>query len=185
MSLFIELPNYVDKEFIKEIRESVKPFIPKTKHHTYNRDGYTVNISKNPELKLLDNKINNIFTNLQAEVVFHRYRPKFLSGSSSFEYHLYEAGDICNVHSDNEINFEKNSSSSLIRYASVILHLNTVEEGGELIFPNQNKSIKTEEGKIVVFPPYSMFTHYTTPAKVNREIIVTWFVYSGVNATKV
>jgi hypothetical protein len=56
-----------------------------------------------------------------------------------------------------------------------------VHEGGELIFPEQNKSIKTEEGKLVIFPPYGMYGHYTTPSNEPREVIVAWFVYDGIN----
>ncbi len=183
MSVFIELPNYVSKDLTSEIKEAVKPFLTEQKNHPYNRDGYTVTISAIPELKNLDSKINDIFIELQQRVIASRYKPIFPSGSSAFEYHLYEAGDICNIHSDNEITFG-NKNNSLIRYASVILHLNTVDSGGELIFPQQSKSIKTEEGKIVIFPPYSMFPHYTTPASINREVLVTWFVYNGINAVK-
>jgi hypothetical protein len=81
---------------------------------------------------------------------------------------------VCHTHSDGE------AVSGLLRYASVVMHLNTIEEGGELVFPNQNKSVKTEEGKVVIFPPYGMFEHYSTPADVAREVIVTWFVYNNV-----
>jgi hypothetical protein len=66
-----------------------------------------------------------------------------------------------------------------LRYASVTLHLNTVHEGGELVFPAQNKKVKTEEGKIVIFPPYGMFGHYTTPSEEPREVVVTWFIYAN------
>jgi hypothetical protein len=54
------------------------------------------------------------------------------------------------------------------------------DKGGELIFPAQNKAIKTEKGKIVVFPPYATHGHYTTPSPEVREVVVTWFVYSDI-----
>jgi hypothetical protein len=73
----------------------------------------------------------------------------------------------------------------MLRYASVVLHLNSIEVGGDLVFSNQNKTIKTEAGKVVIFPPYGMFEHYSTSADVPREVIVTWFVYNNVRVQEV
>jgi predicted 2-oxoglutarate/Fe(II)-dependent dioxygenase YbiX len=183
--MIIELPNYIDAETIAEIRNSVKPFLPKVKKHQFNRDGFTVNITQNKELTDLDNKINDIFSKLQNNILAHRYKPIIKSvGSTDFEYHLYEAGDICRCHSDGEICLPPEKNYSLIRYASVVVHLSTINEGGEFVFPNQNTKIKTEAGKVVIFPPYGFYEHYTTPSNENREILVTWFVYNGVNAIR-
>jgi hypothetical protein len=179
--MILELSNYIDLETVEEIKNNVRPFLTKNKHHAYNRDGYTLNITKTKELTELDAKIAGILRNLQQNVIRQRYKPRNSSGSSDFEYHLYEPGDICRCHTDGEFNFGENRNS-LVRYASVVLHLNTVKEGGELVFPNQNKSIKTESGKVVVFPPYGMYEHYTTPSTESREVIVTWFVYNDINA---
>jgi hypothetical protein len=183
--MIIELPNYIDAETIAEIRNSVKPFLPKVKQHQLNRDGFTVSITQNKELTDLDNKINDIFTKLQKNILAHRYKPVINTvGSTDFEYHLYEAGDICRCHSDGEFYVSQEKNYSLIRYASVVVHLNTINEGGEFVFPNQNTKIKTEAGKVVIFPPYGFYEHYTTPSNENREILVTWFVYNGVNAIR-
>ena len=103
-----------------------------------------------------------------------RFAPMYKSCDTGYDYHVYNPNDICNIHSDGEILKNK------LRYASVVLHLNTVEDGGELIFPNHNKKIKTEEGKVVIFPPSSSFLHYTTPSNTPREVIVSWFCYANV-----
>jgi hypothetical protein len=97
--------------------------------------------------------------------------------------HIYNPNDICRYHVDGELH-DITKQQTLLRYASVVIHLNTVTEGGELVFPNQNKSIKTEEGKLVVFPPYGMYGHYTTPSNQVREVIVSWFVYDGLTVNK-
>jgi hypothetical protein len=173
--MILEFPNYLDSETTKEIRDAVKPFISDIKGTAYNRDGNTVSITSIPELKDLDNKLHNIFNKIQIDIIQQRYKPQGNSADSGYEYHKYNPNDICHYHMDGEIN------ETLLRYASVILHLNTVQEGGELVFPSQNKSIKTEEGKLVVFPPYGMFGHYTTPSNETREVIVSWFVYNNVN----
>jgi hypothetical protein len=178
--MILEFPNYVDSETTKEIRETIKPFISSKKETTYNRDGNTVNITDTPELKNLDDKLHKIFMKIQSDVLQHRYKPSYASADSGYEYHKYNPNDVCHYHSDGELTTSK-ESKSLLRYASVILHLNTVHEGGELIFPEQNKSIKTEEGKLVIFPPYGLYGHYTTPSNETREILVTWFVYNNIN----
>lgn len=181
--MIIELPNYVDNNTVNSIRDCVQPYLDKQKQHSQNRDGKTFCISKENNLKKLDSQLNNIFINLQTNVVQSRYRPLYDSGDTGYEYHMYYPGDICHIHADAEFNGFQNKTS-LLRYASVVLHLNTVEQGGELVFPMQNKTIKTEAGKVVVFPPYGMFQHYTTPSTATREVIVTWFVYNRITVHK-
>ena len=176
--MIIELPEYVDKDTTKKIRELASAYLSnhgEYKYGTY-RDGKSVFITQlagqYPELKELDTILHGIFDDLQGSLLKRRYKPQYGSGDSGYEYHRYAPGDVCHPHSDGEV------QSGLLRYASVVIHLNTIEEGGELVFPNQNKSVKTEEGKVVIFPPYGMFEHYSTPADVAREVIVTWFVYN-------
>jgi len=183
--MIIELPNYIDENTINSIKDRLRPHLPHNKQHAYNRDGRTIYISQREELKDLDVQLNDIFTNIQANVIANRYKPRFSSGDTGYEYHLYDPQDICHVHADGEIMFnETNPTSALLRYASVVLHLNTVRDGGELVFPVQNKKIKTEAGKVVIFPPYGMYQHYTTPSNESREVIVSWFVYGNLTVYK-
>jgi hypothetical protein len=181
--LILEFPNYLDSEVTKEIKDAVKPFISCKKETAYNRDGNTVAITAIPELKNLDNKLHEIFSKVQQNIIQQRYKPQFKSADSGYYYHLYNPKDICHYHADGEFSNIK-GNETLLRYASVILHLNTVHEGGKLIFPAQNKIITTEEGKLVIFPPYGMYGHYTTPSDEPREVIVSWFVYDGINVVK-
>ena len=178
--MIIELPNYADLDLVEEIKNSVTPFVPKNSRHTYFRDGKSVHISEVSELKNLDNKLQQFFVLLSKNVIHQRYRP-------GYAYHIYEPGQICNIHADGEVVFENDGVSqtekkvAFLRYASVVLHLNTPKNGGEIVFPSQNKIIKTEAGKVVIFPPYGMYQHYTTPSDDPREVLVTWFVYSNLN----
>lgn len=177
--MIIELPGFVSSDATARIKEAIKPHLSEHSHHVFNRDGRTVNISKTPELAAVDNEISMIFQKVQQTVIRQRYKPPHPSADSGYEYHIYGPGEVCHHHADNEFASSFDSGETLLRYASVTLHLNTVHEGGELVFPTQNKSVKTEEGKIVIFPPYGMFSHYTTPSEEPREVIVTWFVYSN------
>lgn len=178
--MIIELPNYLDVDVVNNIKEQIRPYVPSKKQFSYNRDGKTLVISETKELQSLDAQLNKIFADIQTNIIADRYKPRFGSGDTGYEYHLYEPNDICHVHSDGEVMFDRNGPSAvLLRYASVILHLNTVNEGGELVFPVQNQKVKTEIGKVVIFPPYGMYPHYTTPSLESREVIVSWFVYNN------
>lgn len=182
--MIIEIPNAVTKEECFFIRNAVAPFAVNSKQTAYNRDGKTVHITRTPELQSVDRFLVNLFAKIKEEVLKYRYRPptELGSGDSGYEYHIYAPNEVLHFHADHE--FSSNEEETLLRYASVALHLNTVSDGGELVFPAQNKSVKTEEGKIVIFPPYGMFGHYTTPSKEPREVIVTWFVYEHIIAKK-
>ena len=172
--MIIEIPNYIDQDMIDRIKSSVKPHINQRKLTAYNRDGNTVNVSSTQELSDLDNELQKVFESISSNIITQRFKPQYSSADSGYEYHLYHPQDVCHYHSDGEI------SDGLLRFATVIIHLTTIEEGGETIFPSQNKTIKSEAGKVVIFPPYGMFGHYTTPAPVEREILMTWFVYDKV-----
>lgn len=176
--MILEYKNYVADSLVEETKQQVLPFIKQaTEETTYNRDGITVNItnlsSSNQVLMDLDLKLSNIFKTLSSDVVGKRFKPQFTSGDSGYEYHLYRPGDICHYHSDGE------TSNGLLRYATAILFL-TDNNDGELVFPAQNIEIKPEKGKMVVFPPYGIFSHYSKPSVKNREILMTWFVYNNV-----
>lgn len=171
--MIIELPNFVTAEQVAIIRNGVRPFLPKVEMPTYNRDGKSVFITKTPELKVIDDLIASIMNKLQSEVVKQRFNPMFNSGDSGYEYHLYAPNQICHYHTDGEV------AQGVLRYATVILFLSD-NDGGELVFPAQNKEISPEEGKIVVFPPNGTHGHYSKPSNTNREIVMTWFTYAGI-----
>tara|TARA_R110000851_G_scaffold186831_1_gene336225 strand:- start:558 stop:1085 length:528 start_codon:yes stop_codon:yes gene_type:complete len=171
--MIYEFPNYVDLGLIEEIKNESKKHIQLDKVGSYNREGNTVDITNTPELKEIDIKIHSLMEKIQEELVQRRFKPQFNSADSGYEYHRYNAGEQCLHHADGEV------INGLLRYASVIIHLSTND--GETIFPQQNKKIKTEEGKVVVFPPYGGFGHYVSPSTTAREVLVSWFVYAGVS----
>jgi hypothetical protein len=184
--MIFELPNFVSEDQLNFINSEIEkyynnPEISKRKESSY-RDGKTIIISNHPEVEELDNYLFKIFSSPELlNYLNRRYFPKFETGDTGYEFHRYEPGDICQVHSDGEVSAShgQHNEEYLLRFASIILHLNTPKVGGELIFPSLNKTIKTEAGKIVIFPPYGFAQHYTTESSDPRDVIVTWFVYKN------
>jgi hypothetical protein len=188
--MIFELPNFVSQEQLNFINCEIEKYynIPEISHRKNKsyRDGKTIAISNHPELKELDDCLFKIFSSAELlNFIKIRYAPKHESGDSGYEFHRYLPGDYCHVHSDGELPFNDERSQEIcLRFASVVLHLNTPKVGGELIFPAFNKTIKTEAGKMVIFPPYGFAQHYTTESPDNRDVIVTWFVYKDFLARK-
>lgn len=177
--MILEFPNYISNDFADHISNECRKYISPLRNTAYNRDGNTVLISDELELNELDSELHKIMTKINQDIITQRYKPQFPSGDTGYEYHLYNPGDICHIHSDGEV-----SSKNSLRYASVVLQLTTNLDGGELIFPSQNKTIKTEKGKLIIFPPYGMYSHYVTPSSTAREVIVSWFIYDGITVNK-
>lgn len=175
--MILEYKNYVSDNLVEEIQRTVLPFINESKKTHYNRDGFSVNITglsySNELLASLDYKLSSMFKDLSLDIINKRFKPQFNSGDSGYEYHLYRPGDICHYHSDGEV------ANGILRYATVILFL-TDNDDGELVFPVQNIEIKPEKGKVVIFPPNGIFSHYSKPSVKNREILMTWFIYDKV-----
>ena len=189
--MIYELPNLVSEDTLSYINaEIVKNYnnsnVAVYKSGSY-RDGKSINISTTPELSEVDKVLFNIFSSdFLLNFINRRYSPPFDTADSGYEFHRYAPGDVCHVHGDSEVIFPTSSQNAevFLRFASVVLHLNTPKSGGELVFPTINRTIKTEAGKIVIFPPYNFAPHYTTPSSDNRDVVVTWFVYKDLLVRK-
>jgi hypothetical protein len=189
--MIFELSGFVSDEQLEYIKNNVYAHLEAeknfTKYGSY-RDGDSFTISNIPELKELDTFLyDKIFSSKEfIGYINRRFRPIFPTADTGYEFHRYYPGDIAHLHADNEVffNSESENSSALLRFASVVLHLNTPSSGGDLVFPHLNKTVKTEAGKIVVFPPYGFAQHYTTPSEDCRDVLVTWFVYDNISVYK-
>ena len=178
--MIFEFPNYVELDFVEEIKNKSRKYINFSSNHgSYNREGHTVDITAVEDLKELDHKIHQLMKGIQETIVATRYKPQHSSADSGYEYHAYNPGQRCYLHSDGE------TQNEFLRYASVIIQLSDNKEGGELIFPNQNKTIKSEAGKLIVFPPYGGYAHYVTPSTTMREVLVAWFIYKDIRINNV
>jgi len=81
------------------------------------------------------------------------------------------------IHVDNILSDMDSYKSNNYRVLSCIMCLNDDYEGGELIFPCQNRNIKLKKGQIILFPPYWTHPHYSEKLKNNtfRYTVTTWF----------
>lgn len=183
------LENAVPTNLTQQIRERCGVYLNTKPHNSFNRIcnrvGKTVNVSTTPELAELDREISSFMQHFTIKFVEHVLRPSYGVADTGYEFHRYAAGEHCLVHSDNDIIFTANSNSTFLRFATVIMHLNTVNNGGETRFPNQNQSYKTVEGQILVFPPTGAYPHYVTPADDERDILMTWLVYDRIRVMEV
>lgn len=186
--MILSLENAIPTELITKIRSRCHEQLSIQDNSVfgrfYNRTGKTINITETPSLADLDKDISAFVSYFTESLIKPVYRPMYGVADSGYEFHRYAPGEQCFVHADGEVVFYAGNTTSLIRFATVIFHLNTVHDGGETVFPNQDKTFKTLEGQILVFPPYSMYPHYVTPAETPRDILITWLVYDGINASK-
>ena len=181
--MFIEVPNFLDKKHIKFFRDNLRKFENISNFDSQNREGTSVKIShsSDPTLQLIDQMLFELFSKIVQDVVTPKFRQLHSAGDTGYEYHRYKPGDVCKPHSDGELaqsNFQEGQSPiTALRFASVVLHLTTNTDGGDIVFPIQDRRFSTEAGKLLVFPPYTWFPHYTEPSTKDREIIVSWLIY--------
>ena len=147
--MIIEIKNYLDDEQVDFILNKIEKFkkenyqeLQAGKFKTgYNRQGNTIFISGRLEFEDLDRYLLEVFMKIGKEIVIPRYKPEFGITDGGYEYHEYLPGDECHIHGDGEVDFYKDNEFGTIRFAALSLQLNDVEEGGELVFPNQGVKI--------------------------------------------
>ncbi len=66
------------------------------------------------------------------------------------------------------------------RQLSLILYLNDVDEGGKTTFTDLGIEVKPKKGRVLIFPPFHMFTHTgESPISNPKYIIVAWIHFGG------
>ena len=58
------------------------------------------------------------------------------------------------------------------RILAGIIYLNKLNKGGSIVFPQYNKKIKPDAGKLVIFPSNFTHLHYTEPSDTDRYCVV-------------
>lgn len=194
MDLICEIPSFLSEQELKIINDQISAYINTNDipfndlGDNSNREGQSVNITSHKELKTIDDFLFQKLSSADVKkVITDIFDPDlvFGYGDTGYEFHRYHPNHICQEHRDGEFVIDQEKrSDSLLRFASVVIHLNTCDNGGELVFPLLNKKVKTEAGKLVIFPPNGWAKHYTTPSTQTRNVIVTWLVYNNISINR-
>lgn len=62
------------------------------------------------------------------------------------------------------------------RMITMLFYLNSIEEGGELYFENQDITIKAKTGRVVCFPPFWQYKHAALPSLSSDRYILRTFI---------
>lgn len=122
-----------------------------------------------PGMQELDAKIFRAFSDALQD---YSAENPFLKVSSDEGYIVlrYSEGQKCLIHSDTWHEFDVTK-----RIISGLIMLNDNFEGGELRFPRQNITVKSEPGMAILFPSTFAMPHEVTPVtKGKRYAILTW-----------
>ena len=172
--MFVEIKNFISKEFCDEISNACNPLINKDSlEYAFNRQGDSVRFTDHKSLKSVEEKLRTklnevVLKKLKFEYALDLNRLK----DSEFTFHKYKEKDNLNIHSDGITNDVPGHP----RVLSIVIHL-TDNPNADLIFPRHNKHIKTEKGKLVAFLPHSCYEHYcNNNSESTREVVVTWLL---------
>src|SRR6056300_312185 len=133
-------------------------------------------VCKEPKLDISSSLYKEIVEPLMSELryIFHHKYAIFFNEHEAIT--LRKIYGATSMHIDSVFQNKIHSSQQPVRILSCIICLNDDYEGGELIFPSQNRTIKLKKGQILLFPPYWTHPHYSEKLKNNtfRYTINTW-----------
>lgn len=88
----------------------------------------------------------------------------------------YRPGDTCVLHDDGQ---NPEPPHNGFRLATLLFYLNTINEGGETIFPRQNLAVRPEQGKAILFPATFAYPHRVASPANDRFVLQTWIIDPG------
>ena len=172
--MFVEVKNFITEEFCDEISNACYPFInPDSLEYEFNRQGNSVRFTDFKKLEYVNNKLRNRFNEIIEKKVKFAYNLDLSRlQDSGFTFHKYGEKDNLFIHGDGITN----QIPGHPRVLSTVIHL-TNNPNADLIFPRQDKKIKTEKGKLVTFLPHDCYEHYCNNNSGSpREVVVTWLL---------
>ena len=151
--------NFLEKN--KFLFKQEKNFYKKTSKNVYeqfwSKELFNCILKYKKKHKFLDNK-NHARWIVNPECNYQKYKPNQFYKSE----HCEQNGD------------ELNSRRMLVW----MIYCNTIKKGGETYFPQQDLSVKPEEGTVVIWPASWTHSHQGKPApKENKYIITGWASY--------
>lgn len=130
---------------------------------------------KNSNIELHDKLYKMIFNSINHIVlIVGNTTPIDISCiKSDSGYRLRKVHGSTKIHVDGVLeNYNK------VRFASVVIALNSDYEGGEFVFPEQDVKIKLKAGQALFFPPHWSHPHKTLELHgTYRYTINTWLCY--------
>lgn len=142
----------------------------------------------------VDDVMKNKYTNLKAKVMsddidlylttkYMTERTRTLCNDLYSKYNLplkrFYTMEFKKIYGNTKphIDYIYHNTPTDLRCLSTIVALNSNYEGGELIFPVQNRTIKLKRGQLIAFPPYWTHPHYTNDLKNDtfRYTATIWF----------
>lgn len=122
---------------------------------------------------------NRIYSSLESGIapIIADYRQQYNIGpleSRSWSLLRYEKMNAFHTHADDCAEFP--------RIVSVSYFMNDDFDGGELVFPDHDITIKPKPGKFVLFSSSFAYLHRVSPVvRGNRQVAVRWYNYAGKN----
>ena len=117
--------------------------------------------------------------------VFRRYRNELQEPTLAFVHSLefpYVHKYLTREHDENHAmhSFHRHSDNwslqTATRMVSLVMYLNTVEEGGETVFTETNTKVKPQEGRVLLFPSHWTYPHLAAePLSNDKYVVVSWF----------
>jgi hypothetical protein len=89
--------------------------------------------------------------------------------TSRFSLNMYQPGMGMGPHIDA---YDPNGTGTDLKY-TLVCYLNDDYEGGEIVFPNQNVTIKPKAGSMVMFPSGDPYTHEAKPVTSGKKYLYT------------
>ena len=134
-----------------------------------------MNLSQNKNLNTLTMKFSQVANDLAQE---YFQLPEGMEESQmddwwddGFIFAHYRPGDDLKLHVDGHSSEEGRNG---LRLVTVLFFLNDIANGGELIFPMQERNVQPQQGSAVVFPVSFTHPHRVAACKSDRFIVQTW-----------
>ena len=124
-------------------------------------------------------ELNLLFESLQLGVNEYQERYPFIKTLNRFEqvenisFKRYNAGQAYHG-----LHCERSGLKTCARMLVWMFYLNDVHDGGETFFPHQEKKVKAEQGKLVIWPSDWTHAHQGLVSKTETKYIISsWFSF--------
>lgn len=172
------LPNYLCNDIIKKYEENHQL-------HGLGTTGGVLDLNVRKVTNICIPKNNNKWRYIENILLFTvmRHFNEYLKNINAYELgNTFVLPEIIIQKYEPKVDFYKNHTDFMInhemriyRYASFLIYLNTVEEGGETVFSDIYK-VKPITGKLVFFPSNWTFPHKAEPPISGSKYVITGWI---------